>query len=445
MALILATLRPAASLVHPATGPVASGTRRVSSLTLRHGYPGLGAPCSISRLPSSSRLLSSIDRDPASTPPSPSLDESLRSQTGGLRRLPVLRPSNELISTATKRVYKTIREDRTIKNGRQRARKLGAEKMDLLMKELCAPLKDTVQGYKRELRRLHPFEKVVADLTARAREKRDGVDLHYVLESINEARKKVLAAGKGHAVAIKQAGTASDAISMCDNLSEALVSLYKAEAAYPIDNLLELQKSLRNVPSVKLDTPAVVLVGAPNVGKSSIVRAISSATPEVNNYPFTTRGMTIGHVETTWDSGHTELCQVMDSPGLLLRGESDRNEMEKLTVAAMQHLPTAVMYVLDLSGQAGDACSSVADQLEIRRQTRERFPRRPWIDVIAKADLGVDEDAREELYRMTTDGGDSVVEISVNLGQGVEELEKRVYGVLGQVRSVLDVLEAKDA
>lgn len=130
--------------------------------------------------------------------------------------------------------------------------------------------------------------------------------------------------------------------------------------------------------------------------KSSIVRTISSGKPEVNNYPFTTRGMTIGHVEVFWSDdssiakaavpderrkpgspsqevvmgryAFSQLCQIMDSPGLLLRPDEERNEMESLTVAAMQHLPTAVIYVLDLSGEAGDKFSSVSDQLELRRQ-----------------------------------------------------------------------------
>ena len=60
-----------------------------------------------------------------------------------------------------------------------------------------------------------------------------------------------------------------------------------------IEELMQIQRQLRGIPIVNLQVPTVVLVGAPNVGKSSIVRVLSSGTPEVNNYPFTTRGMTL--------------------------------------------------------------------------------------------------------------------------------------------------------
>lgn len=50
------------------------------------------------------------------------------------------------------------------------------------------------------------------------------------------------------------------------------------------------------VTQVSFLDPTVVLVGMPNVGKSSIVTAVSSGTPEINDYPFTTRRLKIGHV-----------------------------------------------------------------------------------------------------------------------------------------------------
>lgn len=133
----------------------------------------------------------------------------------------------------------------------------------------------------------------------------------------------------------------------------------------------------------------------------------------------------------------------MDSPGLLARSDNKRNEMESLTLAAMQHLPTAVMYVMDLSGGAGDKCSSVEDQLELRREVRARFPRRPWIDVVSKYDLGLMDGAREELEEILD--GAPYIELSIKDGTGVDELRDEVMRMLGEVRVVLDAMAAVDA
>jgi len=50
-----------------------------------------------------------------------------------------------------------------------------------------------------------------------------------------------------------------------------------------LKELGEIQKVLRRIPIIELNTPTVVLVGAPNVGKSTIVRAVSTGTPEVSD------------------------------------------------------------------------------------------------------------------------------------------------------------------
>lgn len=375
----------------------------------------------------------------------------------------MVKPHKEIIATARRQAYQESDPDKKIKNAKLRARKQATVKLDSLTKALCKPLREAVDGYRRELRRLHPFEKVVADLTARAREKKDGLTLADVLDDIHESRKEILISGKDWVAKAKNAESARDAMQVMEEGEAALCETYSVLAGDAVDGLLELQKSLRTTPAVQLDTPAVVLVGSPNVGKSSIVRAISSATPEVNNYPFTTRGMTLGHVEVFWKdevggvaevnfdaenkSGHgstsasyaySQLCQVMDSPGLLVRADHDRNEMEALTLAAMQHLPTAVMYVMDLSGLAGDACSSIKDQLQLRREMRARFPRRPWIDVVSKYDLGLVEGAHEELIEILD--GDDFIELSIHEGIGVEELKGKVVEMLAEVRIVLDAM-----
>lgn len=157
----------------------------------------------------------------------------------------------------------------------------------------------------------------------------------------------------------------------------------------------------------------------------------------------------------------SQLCQIMDSPGLLRRDDGEtRNEMEKLTLAAMSHLPTAVMFVMDLSGGAGDKCSSVEDQLILRREVRARFPKRPWVDVVSKVDLGVVDGARERLMDILQEERDQrrkqrgkdqgeaaddapyFIELSIKEGQGVEELRQEVMRMLGEVRVVLDAMAA---
>jgi nucleolar GTP-binding protein len=402
---------------------------------------------------------------------------STTKNTGGLRRLPVVKAPIELINRAIKTTKRECKADTSIKNARNRARKQATIALDTLTKELCTPLRDVVNGYKYEFNQLHSFEKVVADLTVKARQKKDGVSLLNVLTDINECRKEILIYGKDWIAKAKNAETAKEAMDTMVQGEKALTELFESLVSDPLKLLIDLQKSLRTTPAVRLDTPAVVLVGAPNVGKSSIVRSISSATPEVNNYPFTTRGMTLGHVEVFWKDDTTtaaaiipevdettkgrfqnesskrsgvtgsyafsQLCQVMDSPGLLARSSDEkRNEMESLTLAAMQHLPTAVMYVMDLSGGAGDKCSSVQDQLQLRKEMRSRFPRRPWIDVVSKYDLGLVEGAREELEHILD--GAPYIELSIKEGTGVDQLRDEVMRMLGEVRVVLDAMAAVD-
>ena len=146
---------------------------------------------------------------------------------------------------------------------------------------------------------------------------------------MQEVRKQVRAEGQRLIAELKAAPSAREVM---DLLEEGFLGL-EGQLVGEGETFRELASylnSLKATPSLNLQLATTALVGCPNVGKSSLVRALSSGTPEVNSYPFTTRGMTIGHI-----FGDRATYQVIDTPGLLDREERERNEMELLTLASL--------------------------------------------------------------------------------------------------------------
>ena len=73
-------------------------------------------------------------------------------------------------------------------------------------------------------------------------------------------------------------------------------------------------------------------------------------------------------------------------------------------------------------------------------QIRERFPRRPWIDVVSKVDLGIVDGALEELEEILD--GTPYIKLSIQKQIGITELRTEVLRMLGEVRVVLDAMAA---
>ena len=192
-------------------------------------------------------------------------------------------------------------------------------------------------------------------------------------------RKGMLGIGKGYASQVTKTTVLKDATNLREK-GFAEMEAYYRKYARCVDDLKSIAKLLRRLPVAELETPTVALVGAPNVGKSSLVRVLSSGMPEVCNYPFTTKGIKMGHFFID-----EERHVVTDTPGLINRAEIDRNKIEMLTIATLEHLPTCVVFVTDLSGLSG---TSIEDQLELREEIYAQFgDRRPWIDVFSKSAL----------------------------------------------------------
>lgn len=338
-------------------------------------------------------------------------------------------PSKEIIESALKRAERTG-GNKKLKNEAARAKNRSARQLDALMKELTGPLGSYERGFPR-VRDLHPFENALLELTV------GEFKYSRALARVGAVRKATVEVSKGYAARASKAGNRKEAVALQVEGFSRVEAIFQ-KGADAVDELKEVAKQLRRLPVVHLHLPTVALVGAPNVGKSSLVQLLSSGLPEVQNYPFTTRSIKMGHFYVD-GARH----QVTDTPGLLNRGDEDRNAMEKLTLACLEYLPTAVLFVVDLTGECG---TSVQSQWAIRSDLKKKFPTKPWLDVFSKADLLEEEfdEVDERVGRGEGEVGEvtdaiqfasalpTALRISSLTGYGIEELKSSMLEMLEQ-------------
>ena len=112
--------------------------------------------------------------------------------------------------------------------------------------------------------------------------------------------------------------------------------------------LNDARDKLRRLPAIDSQMPTILIAGYPNVGKSSFMVKITNARPTIASYPFTTQGIYVGHF--TRDG---QKYQVIDTPGLLDRPFSSRNDIERQAIAVLRHLQGVVLYIIDPSEHSG--------------------------------------------------------------------------------------------
>ncbi|EME28669.1 GTP-binding protein [Galdieria sulphuraria] len=125
----------------------------------------------------------------------------------------------------------------------------------------------------------------------------------------------------------------------------------------------------------------VGLVGFPNAGKSSLLRAISRAKPKVAPYPFTTLRPYLGVVQ-----GNNDTFTCADIPGLVEGAYQNRG----LGHDFLRHIErtSILLYVIDISGYED---LDVASTFHILRRELEMYNsslvQRPFVIVLNKMDL----------------------------------------------------------
>jgi GTP-binding protein len=161
----------------------------------------------------------------------------------------------------------------------------------------------------------------------------------------------------------------------------------------------------------------VGLLGLPNAGKSSLIRAVSSARPKVADYPFTTLNPSLGVVRV----GHASFVMA-DIPGLI-EGAADG---AGLGHQFLRHLARTklLLHMVDLAEpDAVAGARAIAAELKKYDAALHRKPR--WL-VFNKIDAVNDADKRVQRLLRELRWKRSWFAISALSGEGCDALTKAV-------------------
>jgi GTP-binding protein len=165
----------------------------------------------------------------------------------------------------------------------------------------------------------------------------------------------------------------------------------------------------------------VGLVGFPNVGKSTLISAISSAKPKIANYEFTTITPNLGVVQV----GERRYV-VADIPGLI----PDAHQGKGLGVRFLKHIERTrgICFVLDV---LRDPSVSYLENGRAQYEALEKellafsseLSRLARLVCITKADLGLDDEGLSELESYFAGKHLKMLTVSGVSGAGTEELK----------------------
>lgn len=198
-----------------------------------------------------------------------------------------------------------------------------------------------------------------------------------------------------------------------ENYREILKMTYGriSSVVYQIDKYLnfleEARIKMKNLPDINTEMPTIIIAGYPNVGKSSLIKLLSSAKPKIASYPFTTKGLILGHMRVKRKNEEFKI-QIIEVPGLLDRPDKERNEIERQGIIAIRHLPDIIIFIVDATMHCG---YTLENQLKLIEEVKKNFDVE-MIVVENKVDI--------------SGGKTNFLKISCKEGFGIDELKKEI-------------------
>lgn len=169
------------------------------------------------------------------------------------------------------------------------------------------------------------------------------------------------------------------------------------------------------------------LIGFPNVGKSSLITAMSNARPKIADYPFTTLVPNLGVVKIDEENEYV----LADIPGLI-EGASEGTGLGNLFLRHIERC-SVLVHVVDISST--DGRDFIADYDVIIKELEkysDYVAKKPQILVANKIDLLEKDELNRRIRALENHSGQEVYPVSALLRINIENLKKKIYELIGK-------------
>lgn len=173
-------------------------------------------------------------------------------------------------------------------------------------------------------------------------------------------------------------------------------------------------------------------------GKSTFLSVVTSATPKIADYHFTTLTPNLGVVKTEYGDSFV----IADIPGII-EGASDG---VGLGIQFLRHIERTrlLLHFIDISGAEGR--NPVQDFYTIQKELEsynKKLSKRKQIIVANKADVAQDSTLYENVEKLAKKENMELFKISAASGQGIKELMTYVSKILKELPKD-DLIEVED-
>ena len=319
-----------------------------------------------------------------------------------IKKIPIILNSEKLIDKAFKKANKVHIEDR---NALYKKKKTVIRKTEAFSNTIIDTLDDYIKNFP-SIEQMNRFYQEFIEIKI-------GVDkLKKSLGAVNWAKKTSETIFSKQVRFLRKSGKLDFLMQKQKEIYGRITSVIK-QVNTDLETIKQASITLKSLPDIS-DDFTVVIAGYPNVGKSSLLRCLSDAKPEIASYPFTTKQIVVGHTYKT-ERFQNKKIQIIDTPGLFDRPVEKRNKIEQQAIAALAYLADIIVFVIDPTETSG---YSNETQKNLLKDMKKLFEKSDFIIVENKTDI-----------KKTRSKN---IKISCETEKGIDDLIKEIYKIVDE-------------